>query len=527
MWRILREFMLELPFRILHIIALGIDWVTGRWLALTDLDEDAPPDSNWLRRLLLLPLHMVVWLFNATLWLVTVPVRGWFLSPKNRVNYLRGLPAFLCSCLVLAVVVGHSYFSDRFSRRYSSQAITSFGKKDMLDGLLHAKRLVGTHTNEHRENLYLYGLANANLERMDIAKEVMAMIAPMERIGYPPAHQFLAIDLIKGFESNPSEASLDAFQWHLEQAGFRDQEQRLLLWTKLHQARKNEAEAAETLEQAARLNPLHYFALSEQELNRGNIVASKQALERAVEIFAKKVEERPTDKASRIRLASAFAKLKRFAEAEKTLIAGLEYHQDQDMRSALSELFVLQFDGMKEKANFVEKLSPLMQAMTLDLSSRDVYCRLEGLFSRDIEEPSRKELQAIFERWLVSGFNPTAAHFAIGFLAATNPEDSSSATWHLAQAQSLQPAMALAYSNLASVLAQPDTKRFQEAELFARQAIAGQIQEPALYVVLGKILIAKGDFGATIDLLKPVAAKFPDSQVLQETLSEAEASLNK
>jgi Flp pilus assembly protein TadD len=333
--------------------------------------------------------------------------------------------------------------------------------------------------------------------------------------------------LIKGFESNPSEASLDAFQWHLEQAGFRDQEQRLLLWTKLHQARKNEAEAAETLEQAARLNPLHYFALSEQELNRGNIVASKQALERAVEIFAKKVEERPADKASRIRLASAFAKLKRFAEAEKTLIAGLEYHQDQDMRSALSELFVLQFDGMKEKANFVEKLSPLMQAMTLDLSSRDVYRRLEGLFSRDIEEPSRKELQAIFERWLVSGFNPTAAHFAIGFLAATNPEDSSSATWHLAQAQSLQPAMALAYSNLASVLAQPDTKRFQEAELFARQAIAGQIQEPALYVVLGKILIAKGDFGATIDLLKPVAAKFPDSQVLQETLSEAEASLNK
>jgi hypothetical protein len=209
------------------------------------------------------------------------------------------------------------------------------------------------------------------------------------------------------------------------------------------------------------------------------------------------------------------------------LIAGLEYHQDQDMRSALSELFVLQFDGMKEKANFVEKLSPLMQAMTLDLSSRDVYRRLEGLFSRDIEEPSRKELQAIFERWLVSGFNPTAAHFAIGFLAATNPEDSSSATWHLAQAQSLQPALALAYSNLASVLAQPDTKRFQEAELFARQAIAGQIQEPALYVVLGKILIAKGDFGATIDLLKPVAAKFPDSQVLQETLSEAEASLNK
>jgi len=527
MWRILREFMLELPFRVLHIIALGIDWVTGRWLALTELDEDAPPDSSWLRRLLLLPLHIVVWLFNATLWLVTVPVRGWFLSPKNRVCYLRGLPAFLCSCLVLAIVLGHSYFSDRFTRRYSAQTITSFGKKDMLDGLLHAKRLVGTHANEQRENLYLYGLANANLERMDIAKEVMAMIAPNERIGYPPAHRFLAIDLIKGFESNPSEASLDAFQWHLEQAGFRDQEQRLLLWTKLHQARKNEAEAAETLEQAAKMNPMHYFALSELELNRDNAIASKQALEKAVDVFTKRVEERPADKVSRIRLATAFAKLKRFSEAEKTLIVGLEFHQDQEMRSALSDLIVLQFDGMSEKSSFVEKLSPLMQAMTLDLNSRGVYLRLERLFDRNMEEPVRKELQAICERLLVSGLNPTATHFAIGFLAATNPEDSSSATWHLAQAQSLQPSIALAYSNLASVLAQPEIKRFHEAELFARQAIAGQVQEPSLYVVLGKVLNAKGDFGSTINVLTPIAAKFPESQALLETLSEAETAFNK
>jgi Flp pilus assembly protein TadD len=522
------QFLLELPFRLLHIIALGIDWVTGKWLSLTELDEDAPPDKSWMRWLSLFPLRGVIWLFNATLWLITVPVRGFFLSPANRGCYLRGLPAFLgFSCLV-AIVVGHAYFRERFARRYNSQAVSSMGKKNLLDGVLHTKRLVAVAPrNQVRENLYLYGIANANLERKDIAEAVMAAIAPDGRIGYPPAHQFRAIELIKGYESNPSQEKLDSLQWHLEHSDFRDQEQRLLLWAKLYQARNNDAKTAETLEQAAKLNPLHYFTLSELELNRKDAIASKQALESAVEVFAKRIEERPADKTSRIRLASAFAKLKRFAEAEKTLIAGLEFHQDQDMRSALSELFVLQFDGMTEKASFVEKLSPLMQAMTLDLNSRDVYRRLEGLFSRDLEEPSRRELQAIFERLLVSGFNPTAAHFAIGFLAATNPEDSSSATWHLAQAQSLQPAIALAYSNLASVLAQPDTKRFQEAELFARQAIAGQIQEPALYVVLGKILIAKGDFGAAIDLLKPIAAKFPDSQALQEMLSEAEASLNK
>jgi len=284
---------------------------------------------------------------------------------------------------------------------------------------------------------------------------------------------------------------------------------------------------AETLQLAAKLNPLHYFSIAELELNRENTVAFKQALESAAESFAKKVEERPADKASRIRLASAFAKLERFSEAEKVLIAGLEFHQDQDMRSALSELFVLQFDGMTDKAKFVEKLSPLMQAMTLDLNSRDVYLRLEGLFSRNMEESSRQELMAIFERLLVSGYNPTAAHFAIGFLAAINPQDSSSAAWHLGQARSLQPAIALAYSNLASVLAQPETKRFVEAELFARQAVAGRVQEPALYVVLGTVLNAKGDFGATIDVLKPVASKFPELQSLQETLSEAETAIKK
>jgi Flp pilus assembly protein TadD len=522
------QFLFDLPFRVIHIIALAIDWVTGRWLALTGLDEETPPDRNWMRWLSLLPLRGVIWLFNTTLWLITVPVRGFFLSPANRRCYLRGLPAFFCFSCMVAIVVGHAYFRERFTRRYNAQAISSMGKKNLVDGILHAKRLVAVPPkNQERETLYLYGIANANLERRDIAEAVMAAIAPDGRIGYPPAHQFRAIDLIKDYESSPSQEKLDSLQWHLENSSFRDQEQRLLLWAKLYQARNNDTKTAETLQQAAKLNPLHYFALSELELNRENTIASKQALESAVEVFAKRIEERPADKTSRIRLASAFAKLKRFAEAEKTLIAGLEFHQDQDMRSALSELFVLQFDGMTEKANFVEKLSPLMQAMTLDLKSRDVYLRLEGLFSRNMEEPSRKELTAIFERLLVSGYNPTAAHFAIGFLAAINPEGSSTATWHLGQAQSLQPAIALAYSNLASVLARPETKRFDEAELFARQSVAGQIQEPALYVVLGKILIAKGDFGATIDILKPVASKFPELQALQETLSEAETALKK
>jgi tetratricopeptide (TPR) repeat protein len=521
------QFLFELPFRILHLIALGFDWVSGKWRDLIEEDDDAPPGRNRVRWILVLFIRTIIWSFNATIWLITVPVRGLFLSPSNRVCYFKGLPAFFGLCSLVSILVGHAYFRDRFTRRYHAQAVSSIGEKDFADGMLHAKRLVATlSTNQLRENLYLYGILNANLERKDVAEVVMATIAPDWEIGFPPAHQFRALELIQAHESNPSLEILESLQWHLRHSIFKDQEQRLLLWAQLYRARNDTAKIAETLEEAAQLNPLHYFALSELELKRENTVASRQALERAAEVFSKKVEERPADKVARIRLASAFAKLKRFDDAEKILISGPEFYRDQEIRRALAELFVLKFDAMTEKSNFLEKLSPLMQAVTLDLYSRDIYVRLEKLFSRDIDESQRKELQANFERLLVSGFNPAAAHFVIGFLASINPEDSSSATWHLAQAQSLQPAIALAYSNLASVLAQPNTGRFLEAELFARQAVAGQVQDPAIYAVLGEVLNAKGDFQATIDFLKPIALKFPDSQAVQERLTEAESALN-
>lgn len=521
------QFLLELPFRILHMIALGFDWLSSKWLAIIEEDDDAPPGRNRVRWLLVLFFRAISQSFSATMWLITVPVRGFFLSPANRVRYFRGLPAFFGFCSLVSILVGHAYFRERFTRRYHAQAVSSIGRKDLADGMLHAKRLVAApSTNQLRENLYLYGILNANLERRDVAEAVMATIAPDGKIGFPPAHQFRALELIQAHLANPSEEILDSLQWHLKHSSFKDKEQRLLLWAQLYRARNDTSKIAETLEEAAQVNPLHYFALSELELKRENTVASRQALERAAEVFSKKVEERPADKVARVRLASAFAKLKRFDDAEKILIAGLEFHKDQEIRRALAELFVLKFDAMTEKSKFVEKLSPLMQAVTLDLYSRDIYVRLETLFSRDIDESQRKELQATFERLLVSGFNPAAAHFALGFLASINPEDSTSATWHLAQAQSMQPAIALAYSNLASVLAQPNTERFLEAELFARQAVAGQVQDPAIYAVLGKVLNAKGDFQATIDVLKPIALKFPDSQTVQETLTEAESALH-
>lgn len=526
MWRLLSE----LPSHIVHGIAVCTDWLSSCWVLLTELEDDETSEHTWRQWFLLLPVRLIQFLFVAAIWLLTSPVRGWFISLENRANYLKGLPALISVCFLAAILVGNSLFHERFIRRYSSKAVKSLSEKGSIDGLLHAKRLIATSAKPSRENLYVYGLANANLQEAEIANEVMSEIAPDNAIGYPPAHQFRAIALMKESELKTREETLDLLQWHLEQAGFRNQEQRLLMWAKLHQAKNDDSSAAEDLEQAGKLNPIHFFALSELELNRNKPMASKRALEKAADAFAKQVEQRPNDKVSRIGFASALAKLQRFPEAEKVLLAGFEFHQDQDMRSALSELYVRRFDSLLEGATFVEKLSTLMQAMTQDLNQRGIYVRLLQLFDDKLDLRKRMELQADMERQLVSGFNPTAAHFAIGFLGIADTEsqssDLSTATWHLAQAQALQPAMALAYGNLADALANAKPPRLREAELLARQSTSGPIQEPSFYAVLGRILNQKGEPRKTIEILTEVADRFPESQAVQEVLADAKKHAN-
>jgi uncharacterized protein HemY len=89
----------------------------------------------------------------------------------------------------------------------------------------------------------------------------------------------------------------------------------------------------------------------------------------------------------------------------------------------------------------------------------------------------------------------------------------------LAQARTLQPPIAIGYNNFAKILSLADPPRLDEAELLARQAIDGPVQEASFYVTLGQILASQSKWSEAIEVLSTATQKFPDSAPLHQSLA--------
>jgi tetratricopeptide (TPR) repeat protein len=521
MWKALRQ----LPMTILHAVSDGMERLIARGFSAFRADDEGDDAAGSVQRrssrtrLWQLPIRLIYWGFRGMILALAFPIRVWFLPAAQRACFLRGLPALAVAGLTVLGIAVALYRYESTVQRYTSKTIASFSSPDSIQATLYANRIVSGSKNPRRENVYLYGLAHARLQNLDIANAAMAGIAPDGKIGFAPAHQFRAIDLAQQLQRNPGEEILDQLQWHLENAGARDEERNLVMWAQLHQARGNLDKAAQVLEQAGSLHPVHFIAMANIEEKQNDTAASKKALERARDGFLNLLNQKPEDKLSRLQLAVVLSKLKRLEEAEKVLLAGLQLHRDPDMQRATADFYILQFDDDSRELTFLEKLSWLSRAMNIDLHYREIYIRLEKLFDPQLPDEEKGQLKRTLEQILVSGPNPAGAHFALGLLAALTPDTRSNAVWHLAQARTLQPPIAIGYNNFAKILSLADPPRLDEAELLARQAIDGPVQEASFYVTLGQILASQSKWSEAIEVLSTATQKFPDSAPLHQSLA--------
>lgn len=525
MWKTLRE----LPLTILRVVSDGLERSFSKLFSPfggneVEADEEGRNRKSGRRNLLLLPVLAVYWLFRGALWAITFPVQAWFLPRPQRACFLRGLPAFLTVLLVIAGAVAYRYYYDSFLQRYTSRtiALLSAGENNPNPkSTFYAKRIVSNSSKPRRDYAYIYGVAAARANRADVASATMEKIAPDDEVGFAQAHQYRAGELASMLKDNPQEQALDKLQWHLEKAGKIDEERSLAIWAQLYQARGEWDQAAKVLEQAGNFQPGYLMLLADLKEKQHDSIGAKRALERARESFLEQLEKKPDDKLARIQCVIALKKLNQINEAEKLLLAGLQLHRDADMQRALADFYVLQFDATSEQTPFIERFSWLARALTIDINFPLTYARLALLFQPQRSADESEELKTTFEQILVTGANPSVAHFALGFLAAQTPETQRDAIWHLTQAQNLQPPVALAYSNLAKSLAECTPPRFAEAELFARQSISGTVQEAPMYLTLGKVLASQAKWSEVLEALVTAVEKFPESAPLHQALAQA------
>ncbi|MCU0709803.1 MAG: tetratricopeptide repeat protein [Pirellula sp.] len=520
MWKSIREFPLTLLRGFSDGLERALSAIASPLQGRSDEDDDRP-QRPWWSWLWLFPFLLIYWLFWGGLAAITFPVRALFLPKSSRNCYLRGLPAFGLMLIVVGLIATHLYFSDRLVDRYRSRVATSLSQNETSQGVLYARRLVSQWSDAKRENVYFYGMAHAQANDMEVASVSMARIAPDDEPGFAPAHFFRAFELIQQLESHEDDSQWKTLRWHLEQSGSREDERLLVMWARFYQAQAEWDQAADALKEAGRMNPVHFLALAGLEEQRANTTGANKALDQAREGFEDVLAKDPTNKLQRLQLAMTYNKLKRFAEAERLLLAGTQLHRDPEMRRATAEFYLLRFDDAPADAPIAVRLSYLTSAMTLDLNYPDIYKRLASLFDPSLSDEQKSELRKSLEQLLVSGNSPSVAHFALGCLAGLSSETGSQASWHLSQAQALQPVIAVAYNNFAQVLMGLDPPRLDEAEIFASLATTGSVQAVALYVTLGKVLVAKQEWAEAIEVLVPVAAKYPDSKEIHSLLATA------
>jgi tetratricopeptide (TPR) repeat protein len=266
--------------------------------------------------------------------------------------------------------------------------------------------------------------------------------------------------------------------------------------------------------------------LAELKENRGDAIASKQALESAREGLMLRLKKEPLEKVTRLQLALVLIKLQRFAEAEGVLRSGLQLHRDVDMQRALMDFFLSRFDQL-DNGLVVQRLGWLIQAMTVDLNSREIYVRFARVFNADLPLDQRDEIRRVLEELLVSGANASVAHFGLGILSLLDAGSEAQATRHLKQAITLQPAIAIACNNYAVLLLQNAPPRLDEALVVSRQIVASNPDIPLFRETLGTVLMERGEWEDAISELRAALPNLKDPSVVHAKLVRAYDALGR
>lgn len=217
--------------------------------------------------------------------------------------------------------------------------LTSFAVQDDSD---QAKRF--------QEAKALY--ANGESQKGD---EVISELAPDDKPGYDVAHLFRARTLAEKVAKTSSEESLAKLRWHLEhspkaQSGDVDK-----LWAAYFVTIEQPHQAVPYLERATMSDPHLHLALANLYAEIGSKPSEARALRQAETHLRRLLAANPLSITDRFQLTVTLVRLNRSDEAEKLMLEGVKLHNNDEVRRAAAQYYLLQSDiNQKESPNDFE-----------------------------------------------------------------------------------------------------------------------------------------------------------------------------
>ncbi len=451
------------------------------------------------RRILLFPVRRVSGTASILWQIVRFPVQG-LLSDPIRVRHLAAAAPALIALTLFAYVMLTPTVSGRNLETMYSNEFDQANRDSMISrATLLANRLIRPGVRRAPEPTFRFCKMLAVNNQLDRANAIIESLAPESFAGYPPAHEQRAVayaSLVGRGVSN--ETVLNALIWHLNKAGERSSEDLLLAKATYYRETRQADACIAMIEAAARMNPIHWFTVTDLSLEKKDPARAERALNFARKSFSELLAKDPLKIDVRILFSQAQVRLGLLDDAEDTLRSGLEFFpEDAKLRRAKNLLDLTRYDRMVQDKKSVDELTQQLLSM-LETSQEPtlVYDRMLGLYNQSMSDENRARIRTVFEQEADKNQEVAVLQFALSTVAIVDKrfED---AIRLLERTLELDPNQHLAKNNLAWLLADAEPPQLDRSKQLAEEALAA-LEAPNYRDTLGHVLLMRGEYDQAV-----------------------------
>ena len=466
-----------------------------------------------------LSLETVFWLVDA----VVYHVQAWVFTRRPWL-LVQALPALIVGGGALAIfasqfggpdgdLVSHYDLAveDALARDDLSAAKVYSRKLVLLDELGPAARYALARVAEHEGDLLR-------------ARRLMSDLAPTTGSGYPPAHFWMAKQLLAA-KAQGSPYRVDETVHHLEESlsSSDNRQQAHECLGQLYLEKEDLDEAVTHFEEAAPRCPGLYLTLAEIHVRQKDDARFLKALKQANEHFRGRVEQDENDIAARLSWARGRLIVEDYEQAEKILLDGLLRTDDRRVSELLTLVYVTMADqyATDNARDLAKRLELLKKALRYTPNHPEALNRL-ATFVR-YTGPEADAARAMLKDLLASQV-PATVHLVLGSTAAAEGKWDE-ARLHLEQAYRADKRLPAVLNNLAWVLTNADPPELDRALSLADAALELAPGHSEIRATRGQILARLERWHDAVADLELALTDFPDRTTLHGVLADAYTAL--
>lgn len=474
--------------------------------SLEEPEPGPPPAPGWAARLWMACLCPV--------WFVL----DWFCSRDWRA-LLASLPALLFGGVAAGILVqGKTTPNVVWLRAYDLRAQAALDEKNTAAAEVYFRRIAMLRPSAPSA---IFGLALAAAQQEDIerARALMRRIAPEDAVGYPPAHFWLAKDLLDQ-DGRLKPGAEKALENHLTQflAGGGVNLEADALLGQIYTVRGDAERAIPYLAKASQRWPNLHLTLAILYERQKNTPAARASAATASDYFRKQVLADSQALEPRIQWAQSEALGKNYEQAVQILREGLKSADPERFRAALIEVYLWWYASIPgdDSASLAERLELLNAALTYGPNNPAVLTLLADLSTRDWSRAG--EAFGALQEVLARGAAPPTVHAILGTQALLQG-DYKTAEMHLEMAYQGNLQMPVVLNNLAWAMANRENADL-ERSLQLAQAAKKLSDHPEISDTVGHILARLGRQREAVVELETALRAFPNRLELHSTLAE-------